>query len=463
MSAEASQPSEGMRDEKAPLDEPAIARPPASPSQDDIIEVTSSPCAMPDPSVREAQSFEAARSTASPEGMAPPPRIEAAPRATFFGRPVSRGLALLVLILLAAGLAALATLQPFARTTETERQALADHVAQLDSQVEKLTAAVSGVSSLSARLADLEQSFGSGDTALSKRVEALTALAASLSERLAALEAAATASGATAGVPGSSRALESELNALKTQVETLSQSVASTSAQAGQRLDALDARLAATSLDLGARPTREGLTAALTRIAALEKNDIGIAMNRATLALATSALAATLTSGAPYTEDMALVSKLAPADPAVATLQVHAATGVKPIAVLIASFPEAARQAREAERAAETSDGFWSGLWHSVTSLVSVSKSDETAQTTDAILARMQEALARGDLSAALAASAALTETPRKALAPWLTDAQARLDSETALRQLRARVLAELASPAPAATPSTAPPSATQP
>jgi hypothetical protein len=90
--------------------------------------------------------------------------------------------------------------------------------------------------------------------------------------------------------------------------------------------------------------------------------------------------------------------------------------------------------------------GFFARAWRSITSLVTVRRTGGTSGSDlEAVLARVESALSRQDVTAAVNEAQAVSGAPRNALAPWLDKAQAHLEAEKALRALQAAVLRDLA------------------
>ena len=88
----------------------------------------------------------------------------------------------------------------------------------------------------------------------------------------------------------------------------------------------------------------------------------------------------------------------------------------------------------------------WSRFVANAKSLVTIRRTGEiSGDTTEAIVARMEERLETGDLAGAVAEGDALQGPARDAAAGWLADARARLEADMLLRDLAARVATRLA------------------
>ncbi|MCW1918969.1 hypothetical protein NX862_09390 [Rhodobacter sp. KR11] len=272
-----------------------------------------------------------------------------------------------------------------------QAQALADAVAQvatLTASVQALQAQLADASGLADRIVKLEAAPGL-DT---------------LETRLTALEARPTAQGASAD-PAALAGLRAEVEAMKAQ----SAGVVSPAVQAQ-----LDAQVKATADKLAQIEAQARETAAEgIRQAALRQ------------------IAAALDSGAPYLRAVVDLNDL----PAV--IAEHAATGLPSLPSLQAAFPDAARAALEASLKADMG-ATWSDRVKNFLRATTGARALTPQEGTDpdAVLSRAEAALARGDLTAALAEVSALPEAGQAAMADWRAQAQLRLDAEAALAAL---------------------------
>jgi uroporphyrinogen-III synthase len=178
------------------------------------------------------------------------------------------------------------------------------------------------------------------------------------------------------------------------------------------------------------------------------------------LSLAAGQLRSALDTGAPLDETLALLRGLAQNDPglanAVATLE-PAAKGVPSRAALATGFAQAAEAARKADH---PESGDWVDRSLSVVQdLVTVRPAPGEVEGTDtnAVLARAEGRLQRGDLAGAVEAVEGLNGPAASALAAWRTQAEARLSAESALQSLSALAVQRLSA---AASGDTQPPKA---
>lgn len=166
------------------------------------------------------------------------------------------------------------------------------------------------------------------------------------------------------------------------------------------------------------------------------------------LSLAAGQLRSALDTGAPLDETLALLRGLAQNDPglanAVAALE-PAAKGVPSRTALATGFAQAAEAARKAD---QPEGGDWVDRSLSVVQdLVTVrpAPGEVEGTGTDAVLARAEGRLQRGDLAGAVEAVKGLSGPAASAMAPWRSQAEARLSAESALQSLSALAVQRLA------------------
>jgi hypothetical protein len=212
-----------------------------------------------------------------------------------------------------------------------------------------------------------------------------------------------------------------------------------------------------------------------TRLAALEEATTAAearATGNAALALAVNQLQQALASQRPFAIELAALRDVAAGDPAVSD-QVRAATdalagraenGLPTLIELRARFPQIARDvvagARAESAAAAVANaapgtggdtvatpGWLDSAMTKLSELVSVRPVGGDVEGDDAAAhaARAEAALAKGDLAGAVAELDALDGKAAEAAAPWLADARARLDAETAIGTLQSLAVARLA------------------
>ena len=387
--------------------------------------------------------------TADQPGPAPvaaePPRLPGpAPQRR---RPLVLFAALLVVLNLVVLLALGFLTKERVQSGDQAQQTLTLQLASLRERVAKLESTPNPAAGLSERVAALESGLaalpkqaGSGVAAVPAPDQ--TAALADLSKRLSALEARPATD--TSNMP----ALEQRVAALET--ARLSQA-----AETQGRIDALDKdlreavkpALAGLAQAAPQQATKAELQALTGRLATLEQSDEKKLVKSAASALAVSVLAETVRTGAPYENELAAVTRLAPpelaASPLLDTLRRQAATGLPTQEQLIASFPAAARAARDAQTPRDT--GMMGTLRRTLGGLVSFRVPGAPTETA---LETMSRALRRDDLDQALAAARTLDDKPRAALEPWLARARLRQSGISAIMTLQSSAIRALAATA---------------
>lgn len=292
------------------------------------------------------------------------------------------------------------------------------------------------------RVADVE-------TKDAARADALAAMQADL--------ASATASADNAAVLGARiDALESEAGKLQSALAD----AGSMAAQNAKRMDELAAAMPPADiveqierletlvkvLNTGVETLAPRLTALDTRVAALEaKKDDPDAAARAALGLALSNLSRAATRAEPFARELDVVAQFLPEEAELAELKTVAADGVPTASTLEAQFPQVVRDVMDAERAARD-DSLWQRFISNARKMVTLRRTGEIAgEDTDAVLARMEERVKRGDLSAALAEGKALQGPAAEAAGGWLAQATARVTTDDLLAALSANVTRRLA------------------
>ena len=217
-------------------------------------------------------------------------------------------------------------------------------------------------------------------------------------------------------------------------------------------LSTLTSRLEQLETGNAAGPNPEALAESITglesRLGALETRESAVpAVDASSLLLALGDLRASVRTGQPFAENLAAAVAAAPEalpSDAIAVLDRHAAVGVPTLASLRESYREASTAIARA-RATPESSGWMSEVISKVSSLISIRRVNGAAEDTlDGRLAIAERALASGDLEAAVTAIQGLAGSTAAAAAPWLDQAQSRLDSERALSVLNVRAVSVL-------------------
>ncbi len=267
---------------------------------------------------------------------------------------------------------------------------------------------------------------------------------------------------AEAQTPGSVSAVTARLDKLTAETQALGQSLGEARAageESRQAIEALrrdmppagvadqvarlDAMLKALNAALdGLAPKVDEMEA---RLATLEaKKDDPDAAARAALGLALANLARAAETKSPFRSELDAVASFLPNEPELTSLDAAAAAGVATRANLKERFPALVPSVFEAERRAR-GDGLWARFLANARSLVTVRRTGEIAgEDTEAVIARMEERLKADDLAGAVAEGKALKGAAAEAAKPWLAEASARVETETLLRTLSARVAERL-------------------
>ena len=162
-------------------------------------------------------------------------------------------------------------------------------------------------------------------------------------------------------------------------------------------------------------------------------------------ALAAAALTQAVEGSAPFARQVDAYRAVLPSPAETQVLRDLAATGAPTRAMLAERFPDVAARAAAAARQGAPRPGFFAGVGRMFAGLVSVRRTDQLTGTgADAVIARSERAVERGDLAAAVRELSSLPPAARAVAAPWRTDAERRLAMERSLGHIRAATLARL-------------------
>ena len=250
----------------------------------------------------------------------------------------------------------------------------------------------------------------------------------------------------TAGRAGSDEiaALKSDIGGLRQQLanapaadtSALEQRIATLEAakSGAPQVDGLSEKVTALEAALQSeRSAQASATSELTRrLADAEtklnepRDDIEVAR-----AIASAALKAAIDRGGPFLTELDMLSKVTPDDPAIASLQSFAATGVPSRSELMQKFPDVANAMLSAINQPDPNQGIMERLTESAFSLVKVRPvGNIEGETADAMIARMENKLRNGDLQGAALEWNGLPEAAKAASADYKKSLDARIEVE---------------------------------
>ncbi|MGV2165560.1 mitofilin family membrane protein [Agrobacterium sp. 16-172Ci] len=239
-------------------------------------------------------------------------------------------------------------------------------------------------------------------------------------------------------------ALKTDLGSLRQQLanapvgdtSALEQRIATLEGAKGEapQVDGLSEKIAALESTLQSeRSAQASATAELTRrLADAEakinepRDDIEVAR-----AIASAALKAAIDRGGPFLTELDTLSKVTPDDPAIASLQSFAATGVPSRSELMQKFPDVANAMLSAINQPDPNQGIMERLTESAFSLVKVRRvGNIEGETSEAKIARMENKLRNGDLQGAALEWNGLPDAAKTASADYKKSLDARIEVE---------------------------------
>jgi hypothetical protein len=232
----------------------------------------------------------------------------------------------------------------------------------------------------------------------------------------------------------------------------------------------LRAQLDTLRSDLGGRAKPQDVAAAIEpvtqKMTALERNvqsvvkseqERNVNAERVVLSLELGNLKRALDRGQKYTSELAAIRKLAGDKLDLAALEKFAATGVPSVDALSTEFRALAFKAIDADSQPQDA-GVMDRMMAGAKSMVRVRKTNpsEDDKSTEATLARMEQALKDGRSEAVLEASKPLSAKAQAAIKPWLDKITARAAADRAVQKLEADLKTALTGggqPTPSAQP----------
>ncbi|MDF1686561.1 MAG: mitofilin family membrane protein [Parvibaculaceae bacterium] len=384
--------------------------------------------------LNDAQHAEASAPASSFEG--------AAPHGAGWVPPTSLGL---VAGLAGGALAAyvLMTVWGEAGSDETALAALDQRIALLDTRLESFDETVSQrlaasdaaqAKQLSALQAELATKSGQGE--LDARFDRFQSALKGQQDQLAAMQDTL----ALTGGPVNERLAVLEVQAPKLRADLDLLRAAMPPATLERDVRELSASLTAQQIALGALGPQVSATQKKLVALELEMNKPSGA-EQAALGLALANLTRAATDGDPFDTELDAIASLTGDTPTLEALREFGESGVATRLTLEQKFTPMVQAVFAAERNAGT-EGFWDRMMASASSVITVRKQGEIdGADTQAVIARMEQRIAVHDLAGAVDQSGLLEGVAKKAAAPWVDTARARLTLDTLLDEASAQLV----------------------
>ncbi|MBB4657561.1 mitofilin family membrane protein [Parvularcula dongshanensis] len=178
------------------------------------------------------------------------------------------------------------------------------------------------------------------------------------------------------------------------------------------------------------------------RLEVLQSRDAS-ASQQGVLVLALSNLGSQVEQGNPFARQLADVERLAPNAQSLRMARPYAAEGLPTEQELRERFSTTAREALSSVRRGDA-EGVLGRLWANVTALFTVREVGEVeGDAPSAVISRAEVDLDAGDLEGALEELSALEGPARDAFAPWIEDAQARVEVQSRIDALERAALGQ--------------------
>jgi hypothetical protein len=401
--ASASVPTQSSSMQKPLLDEFPAAKPAAE-----------SASSQPAPGGRDTRAGDAAKSASGPKpDGSPPPSTPAPPKSEPARRgsgvsAIAAGIIGGVIALAGGGVLQYAGLLPVPggnATSSAEVEGLRSEFQSLREQLAAAPAAENLAPRIDQLAAALEEAK-SQIAAVASGGAASPEAAQALEDRFKAIEAAvAAAQSAGSGAPADLGPLREQLGGLDAALAELKASAEAASTAANDKIAALEATVA----DLTGKVAEQA------------------EQPSAALAIAASALKATIDRGDPFMTEIETYASIAPQSPEIESLRGMAASGVPSRTAIADEFPAVANAMIAAAKAEDPDAGFLDRLMSSAQSLVQVRPVGMVeGEGAPAIVARMEVALQKGDYAAAIAEFDKLPEPAKAAGAEFIAKVKAR-------------------------------------
>ncbi|MEL6750611.1 MAG: hypothetical protein AAFO70_00850, partial [Pseudomonadota bacterium] len=285
-----------------------------------------------------------------------------------------------------------------------------DGMASLTTRVDEVATSVEALRSATGDVASLSTRIDEAATAREALTTRLTGIEQTLAEATTARQA------TTERLDG----VTSQLDATGAALAALQQKTSETAASTEERLTAI-----ATDLDARASAVE---TATEERIASLTDRIDNGADKLAARALAAAALKRDIDTGSPFDGSLQTLASVSDDAAGLDALEPYAESGVPTALDLRARFDSVAEEIRAATRETPPEQSLTERLLAGARNAVKVSSADDTkGDSVDGTIARIDVALAGGDLSKASEEWAALPEAGQTASAEWHDALQARI------------------------------------
>ncbi len=194
------------------------------------------------------------------------------------------------------------------------------------------------------------------------------------------------------------------------------------------------------------QPAAAAETAALAaRVDRLEADRRSLT-GAAAAALATASLSQASETGRPFVAELNTVARILPDTGDLTALRPLAERGAPTRAVLVAEFPEMARQASFAAKTPAEGAGLLTRLNHALSAVFTLRRINRlTGSDPDAILARAERKVNDGDLEGAIREIESLPSNGPAAAKVWLDRARSRAEVQRQIAAIRLKALRNLA------------------
>ncbi len=219
-------------------------------------------------------------------------------------------------------------------------------------------------------------------------------------------------------------------------------------------ISAIDKKIEAyISKVIGREDVSRALTPVSTKLADLEKTVTAMLkreklgqtdIERAALAIALSNLQRAIEQGREFASELDAVKNLAPEKLNLNTLSSFRNQGIPTTEALSSQFPSVAAVVLKADRTPE-GNSVLNQFFSNARSVVRIRRTGEVqGESTEAVVARMEVRVKKGDLSGALAEAEGLTGPALEAAMPWLKQVRGRLAVNQAMEKIEKELISSI-------------------